>query len=205
MQVEVTTKRGLIGAAIAIALTLVLTGGGYVVGRHFTPPNTVIQTEVKVKEVEKQVVVTQTKIQTEVKVVKVADRDNNIHRTYLIEEKPDGTKITRVIEDDKSEINVRLSATKGDTVTNNTHTDTVKETVRTEEKVTQSPKSKWRAGAMVGWHVPGLWGNHTSNIVPFEQDLVLGASIERRLIGPLSLGIWGTSTKDAGLSLHVEW
>ncbi len=207
MQIEVTPKRGLIAAGISTLVVVALLATGYVIGRYHTPPTVVTQEKVRVQEVEKQVIVTQTKVETEVKVVKVTDRDNNIHRTYLIEEKPDGTKVTHIIEDDKSEINVNLNAQKGETVTNNTHTDTFKETVRTEEKtVTKTTaKPQWKAGALIGYHLPGVWGDHVPNLLPLHQDLVVGASVERRLAGPFFVGLWGTSTKDVGASLHVEW
>lgn len=206
MQIEVTKRKGIIAGGVALLLMLALVGGGYVAGRHFTPPNVVVQEKVRVQEVEKQVVVTRTVTDTKVQVVKVKERDNDIHRTVDVEKRPDGTVVTHVVEDDKSKTRTDTDVKKDQVTTTDTKKETVREVVRVEERtVTQStPRKNWNAGALVGYHLPGLMGSHVPNLIP-GQDIVVGASLQRHLAGPFSIGAWGTSTKEIGLGLHFEW
>lgn len=57
----------------------------------------------------------------------------------------------------------------------------------------------WRVGVLVGatWKEPALRLGDT--------PLVLGATVERRIIGPFSMGAWGTTQGAAGLSLAGEF
>jgi hypothetical protein len=206
MQIEVTKKKGIIAGGAILLLMLALVGGGYLAGRHFTPPNVVVQEKVRVQEVEKQVVVTKTETKTQVQVIRVHEKDNDIHRTVDIEKKPDGTTVTHVVVDDKSKTRTDTDVKKDQVATTDSKSETVREVVRVEEKtVTQyTPRLKWNAGVLVGYHLPGLAGDHVPNLIP-GQDLVVGAVVQRHLAGPFSVGAWGTSTKDMGMSLHIEW
>jgi hypothetical protein len=57
----------------------------------------------------------------------------------------------------------------------------------------------WRVGLLVGatWKEPALKLGDT--------PLVIGATVERRIIGPFSLGAWGTTQGAAGLSVAGEF
>lgn len=95
----------------------------------------------------------------------------------VIVERPDGTKTT-VIDQEKHEAEDSKSSqvATNDTSAKESHTVT-------------SARPNWRVGALVGVHLsPG---------VPAP---VYGAVVERRLLGPISVGAWGLGSPTAGVS-----
>jgi hypothetical protein len=66
----------------------------------------------------------------------------------------------------------------------------------TSQRVTQ--QAAWRVGAQVGasLHAPAL---------PITGSLVLGASLERRIVGGVSAGVWANTVGAAGASLSLEF
>ena len=64
-------------------------------------------------------------------------------------------------------------------------------------KVTAS-RPDWRVGVLAGaaWTPPAL---------TIAGPLVLGVQVERRIIGPFSLGAWGSTVGAAGLSVSGEF
>jgi hypothetical protein len=86
------------------------------------------------------------------------------------------------------------------------HVDERAESVRVETREVQvekrvevpAPLPKWRVGALVGvdlTHPPLL----------SDGRVGVGAIVERRLVGPISVGAYGTHTGSAGLLLTVEF
>jgi hypothetical protein len=78
--------------------------------------------------------------------------------------------------------------------------DRAREEVRTEVKIERviervpAPLPDWTAAAMVGRH---------------DGETVAGGMVARRIVGPLSLGAWGTSSMRgdwaAGLALQIQF
>lgn len=66
----------------------------------------------------------------------------------------------------------------------------------TARKVTQQPD--WRLGVQVG-------ASLRDPLLPIAGPLVLGASLERRLVGGVSAGAWLTTAGAAGASLSLEF
>jgi hypothetical protein len=93
------------------------------------------------------------------------------------ETRPDGTTITRTEIKDRTETNSSSATTK------------VAETSKTTERRTPVNLSL-------------LAGKPLGNIVNAEYTFGLHAS--KQLLGPLSLGVWGTTDKTIGLSLGVS-
>ncbi len=104
--------------------------------------------------------------------------------------KPDGTVTEKVTE--KTDTNTKTETDKG--------TETMHEGARVTERVVTS-KPDWRVGIMGGAAV---------SFAPLSASPLLGAHVERRIVGPFSLGVWSlveTSklTVSAGLSVSAEF
>lgn len=63
-------------------------------------------------------------------------------------------------------------------------------------KVTQQPD--WRLGAQVG-------ASLRDPLLPIVGPLVVGVSVERRIAGGISAGVWGSTAGAAGLSISAEF
>lgn len=106
----------------------------------------------------------------------------------------------------------REKVTKPDgTVTERTaeHTDTntqtdaggvaeVRREVAVDTKRTTTARPDWRIGVLAG-------GTLSSPLLPLAGPLTVGAIVERRIVGPVSLGLWGLSSGQAGVALTVEF
>jgi hypothetical protein len=182
-------------------LAVLIAGLGFVVGRYLSPPKTVV-TE-KVREVTKTQVVTQ--IKTEIQVVKVHDQQQQekIHRTIVEGVDPPGCKSKTTTED----INI-------DTVVHdNTHDTTIQYVDRVVEKWQDRIVEKqtkvltqpdWSLYAGIGVDATYFLGQGQHGI-PGLQGFVVQAGIDRRILGPFWMGVFGNSEGVAGLNLRVTW
>jgi hypothetical protein len=186
---------------ILVVIAVALFGGGLAVGRFTLSPSVVV-TE-KIHEVTKTQVVTQVK--TEVQVVKVHDAQTQqkIHRTVVEGIDPPGCRSKTTVED----INV------DSVVHDNVHDTQVQYVDRTVEKwqdrivektVTKLSQPDWSVFAGVGVDVPYFLGQGARGI-PGLQGFVIQAGIDRRILGPFWLGVFGNTTGTAGLNLRVVW
>ena len=181
---------------VYVGVALVVSHGlAYGWGRYLTPANTVVIEKVRVETVEKQVVVVQERVRVE-KVV-VESETQKIHREESTTVHPNGLTETHKTED----IGIATVINSHDIQ----YVDRVveKETVKTvekvveKEKIVEAQKPQWRAGPMVGydlgrWSQPGL-------------ALSYGAMVERRVLGPVSIGVWGLSSAVAGVTATIEF
>jgi hypothetical protein len=132
-------------------------------------------------------------VKTEVKVVEkiiekrveVEKKTKKNDKTTVIVEitKPDGTKEKRTMIVDKGETNIDLS-----TIVQNerdTKTDTKNSTV------TDNTRS-WQANGLVGYDLGRL-------------STVYGIQVERRLFGPVKVGVFGMTNKTVGASVGIEF
>jgi hypothetical protein len=187
-----------------ISVVLICTHAlAYASGRYMVPEKVIERETVRVEkvEVEKQVVVVQEKIQ----IVKIKDTDKqqNIHREERIVEHPDGLKETQKTED----INVTTVIREKDVQYVDRDIVKEKETIKYQdrevikEKIVENSKPNWRVGALVGYDV----GRFDPSFTP---GLVYGGVAERRIIGPVSVGLWGLSTGKYGtygLTVNLEF
>jgi hypothetical protein len=190
---EINWKKGL----IYVVIGALLAGGGFATGRWASPPTTIV-TE-KIKEVEKVVVVEH--LVTEVKIVRVKDKAvaEKVHRVVVENTKPDGEKTKTVTED----INT-------DTVIHdNTNTNTVEYRDRVVEKFVDRIIEKekrvlnrpdWRVAAGVGVAIPTFLGKEQVG-VPGLQGAVIQLEVDRKILGPFFLGVWGNTQGTVGLNL----
>lgn len=104
----------------------------------------------------------------------------NTHRVEVVT--PDGTR--RVVTDTRID---RTKDTRSSVEAAKTETKTV-----TVDRLVDKARPSWRAGPMVGFdfrtHAPAY-----------------GGMVERRIAGPLSLGVFGLSNGTAGASLTLEF
>lgn len=117
-------------------------------------------------------IVTQTVTQTVTKADDKTDVNDhkNEHKDETIEIKPDGTKVIHVVTDDKG-----VETTKTD---DKTDTTTKTDTKTTSDKIVENSKMDW----ILGFDVAKDVQNPLTGIY-------YGGSVDRRIIGPIYLGI----------------
>jgi hypothetical protein len=169
---------------------LALAAVGFTFGRYATPDKVVEIERVKTVTVEKEDIRAKERIAAltaEIETLKL-----RTHRERTTVERPDGTRETREVET----VDVDRTTDTRETV------EVIREVekVRTvyvdrevlKEKRIESHRPDWRIGAMGVLDVPTL-------------KYGAGAIVERRILGPISLGLWGVSTGQGGLALTLEF
>lgn len=152
---------------------------GLACGRYTTPTKVVTKTETVT--VEKEVV----------KNKEVTSKDTNKNRELVITEttKPDGTKVVEKHYINRDEI-------KEDTTKTNTVTDTKKSDSKSES-IVSNEKNDWNLSALVT-------NSHTEDDF-MKGSVSYGVHIQRRIIGPFSIGAFGISNKTYGLSIGASF
>jgi hypothetical protein len=131
-------------------------------------------------------VVTKTEIQTVTQIAETAKVNTQQDKDVVVTEtdKPDGTKIKQ------TEYVDRVNTESVDTKTTQTTTDSKSSTVTTNEKY--------------NWNVAALAGVSSDQSL-FDKQIGYGAIIQRKIIGPFYVGVWGsgfgTPVKSGGVSI----
>lgn len=178
------------------ALALVLIASGYGAGRLHAPAKVITQT----KTVTQTVTVQDTQAQVKVQelTAKLEELQKHVTTKIVTVTKPDGTKYreaTKQVDVERAtDTKVDLSSSLSQTTHGQVDTTA---TVQTSHVETSS-KPDWRIGALIGANVNGLLTNPTGS-------LVYGAQVERRIVGPFSVGLWGLSSGQGGASVSVEF
>jgi uncharacterized membrane-anchored protein YhcB (DUF1043 family) len=60
---------------------------------------------------------------------------------------------------------------------------------------------QWRVGALVGVNMPG-WG---SPVAPLRGPFSYGGEVQRRILGPIWIGIWAVSSGQGGAAVELEF
>lgn len=161
----------------AIALALLL---GYAVGRKNAPERIVERVEYRDREVVKEVEKKETSVKTD---TKVAEKKKTTRIT-----KSDGTKIE--VEEVDTSVGTTQSIVQ--------YVDRVRVEYRdrevTKEKTVETKRPDWRVGPTVEVDPLNLKGGP-----------VIGGRIERRIFGPVSLGVQANSRAHVGVGLTVEF
>lgn len=101
--------------------------------------------------------------------------------------KPDGTVVDRSIE--KSVLSEKASADR-----EKTHEG--KSTIEIQKTITARPD--WRVSAGVGASI-------VQPALPVYGPLVMQAEVDRRIVGGLSVGVWGSTVGAAGVAVSLEF
>jgi len=198
------TKNVVITVGIAAAVGILIGTG---LGWKLKPDVVKTETQIKVVEVEKQVVVEHESVRVEIVKVKDVQVVDRWHREYEQTKSPDGTVITKETEDRNIDSIVKEKE-------NNTEVkivEVIKEIVVEKEVnkiVTVTPVlAQWHMGLMAGV-APRL-----DNVA--LTPVMVGIEVERRILGPVWVGAWGMAGSPvtgfnvvngtAGLKLGVEF
>lgn len=177
-----------------LAKPLFLLGCGVLIGWLVKPDVVRVEEKIKTIEVEKQVVVVQEKVRVEIVKVKDTQVVERWHREKTEERRPDGTVIAKEVEDRNidSIVRERENSTEVKVVE-------VEKQVVVERKVEVFREVK---PVLPDWHVGVLAGVAPRFDAPLASPIMLGLEGERRIAGPLWLGIWGMAGSPAtGLNI----
>lgn len=170
--------------------------GAYVLGCFFNPQPAKVVTEIK--EVEKVVTVEKEVVKTVIQVVKEVEVQVQTHTVVVKETTPDGgVRETTVIDTNSDTKDKEKVVEYVDRVVEKI----VDREVFIEKKVIVDNQRYWRASLLLGLQ-PKL-------IPPSVDAYLVGAEIERRVVGPVWLGIWGMGSTvgvaSAGLKVGIDF
>lgn len=165
-----------------VLIGLGIFGVGMVVGSFVKPDTVKVEERIKVVEVVKEVVVEHETVRVEIVRVKDTQVVERWHREKTETKSPDGTVITKEIEDK----NIDTLVKEKENSTELKVVEVIKEVVVTKE----IEKEKIVTPVLAQWHLGVLVGVAPRFDVPSETPLLLGLEAERRLAGPVWLGAW---------------
>lgn len=183
-----------IAALVAVAALL----GAYGAGRETAPARVVTRENVRVDTQYKDRVVTQV-----VHDVQVQHDVQTQTRTVTVTrwaKAPDGTPL--VTQETHQEA-ATASATERQAVklvTTAAEHDAHQVAQETRTVTVMAERPQWSVTALAGGQLGGL------RLIPeLPAPLVVGAAVERRILGPLSAGLWATSAGAGGVSVRFEF
>ena len=120
-------------------------------------------------------------VKTSVKIEKIdTNKHVNKHKTTVIEVKPDGTKKTTIIQDTKIDIDKKVDINAISKLVN-------------VEQTTSSPKA----------NVSLLVGTNTLKTDFLSSQIIYGVSVNKEILGPVTIGAWGLTNKTFGVSVGI--
>jgi hypothetical protein len=163
-------------------------------GRYTTP------VEVQIKEVEK--IVEKEKI-VEVVVkeyIKEAKTDIKLDvvKTKTTTTKPDGT--VTVVETEHLKEDTKIDEKEVKTEIKVVEVEKIIEKEKIVERLVSTDRPDWKVSVLGGVQVDGIELSKG-----YLQPWVVGANVERRIVGPFSVGVWGQSNLSAGISVGFEF
>lgn len=185
------------GIAAAIGLVLLVISFG--AGRYSRPAKVVtrdvVRTEVQVKTVVQEKVVHDVAVQSDTK---------QQTRTVVVTRwlpAPGGR--TEVVQESHVEaIGEAKTERRGETMTQAQTSQESHATQLQEHTVTiTAARPQWSVTALAGASL----GSPLHLIPGLPGPLVVGAQLERRILGPLSAGLWATSSGAGGVSVRLEF
>lgn len=161
-------------------IVVILLAGAFAGGRYSNPGKTV--EHVVTQTVVQDHVVTVEKVVTQTVYVKQVAK--NVQTDTVVTKKADGTVVTETKVSDTTKIGVQEHQESSSQLSQDTK---LMESTKTDSlKVTDSSKPQWHL------HVDG--GAGARFVGQTTPVLVIGVGIERRILGPLYLGVWGQTT-----------
>jgi hypothetical protein len=132
---------------------------------------------------------------------RVVYKDRIVDRVVKVETKAETKTVFRNVvtyagkTTDRS-IEVTKADTKAETKAERIQTRDVEKIVTVEKRVTLRPD--WRVSAGVG-------ASLVAPALPIYGPIVINAGVERRIVGGLSAGLWGSTVGAAGVSISLEF
>lgn len=158
---------------------------GIGIGWYVKPDVVRVEEKLKTVEVEKQVVVTQEKVRVEVVKIKDSSVAEKYHREKTEEKRPDGTVLTKETEDRNVDTVVKEKENQIEVKV----VEVEKQVVVTQEVI----KEKLVEPVLAQWHLGVLAGVQPQFNPLAVGPFTFGIEAEHRFIGPIFLGIWGTT------------
>lgn len=101
------------------------------------------------------------------------------------------SKVTDSIKKETETTDVIIKRPDGTIETSHSVT-VINEHDKSKQVITSNEKPQYKVSALMGFDYD-------------NSKRVYGAAIERRIVGPVSAGLWGTTNKEIGVSLSVEF
>lgn len=181
------------GVVIAIGVAILCLLLGYGSGRYVQPAK-VVEKEKIVTQIQEKIVY-QDRVVTQKVLVEVEKKQQHTETTTT--KKPDGEIVTTT----KTDINTdeRTKDSESKTEEKVVYKDRVVQQVVEKEKiVTNQPD--WRVAAGAGYSIPYALGADSPG-VPGLQGFVINAEVDRRILGPVWLGVQGNTQGVVGLTI----
>ncbi len=186
-----------------------LVGGGYAAGRYASPEK-VVYTE-KIKVVEKEVVVRVVETERVLDALKNVSQQKNVKTKKVTVKAPDGTTTTTTETEDKSKTDTQEKTKEAEKA--KTAETVIKEVIVEKEvtKTVERSRPNWSLALQPGFDFAGALGNGSPySLLPASENFllrhaILGVSVERRLLGPLSTGLWANTSGAGGITIRLEF
>jgi hypothetical protein len=183
----IDSKQRLIVGALLVAFLFV----GILIGRYTTPTTTEKDIEYRVQHDE----VVHYQAVEKVAINWTVIKDTKTDRTKVTVTQPDGTKVET--EHEATQTHEENTGTKTEIKT----VEVIKEVHVVDwgkvHELVKAGRPDWKLGAQVGLSFPDLGSPNT--------PLVFGATVDRRVLGPFFLQVWGNNKLQGGTGLSFEF
>ncbi len=190
--------------AALVLLTLSFAAGRYTAPTKLVESKTHTETVIKLQTIEQKVDTAELLKLVRDEMAKIA---KDVQKTTTKVTKPDGTIEETTVETDKSKIETGTKTTVDSSKTDKSdvHTHLLDEHLKLDQqfKSTETSSAKWSVGVLAGWQTLGAAPSF--NLVPTYDRLVVGVSVDHKLLGPLWVGGFGMSTGLLGIDGRLVW
>ena len=158
--------------------------------------------------VERERIVEKIKVEIQEKIVekerivekKVYVQDKSVHKVTETKETPDGTKITKVTEDTGTHTGINTDTQKDSEKIKEVEVIKYVDRIVEKEKQITYNKPNWRVGLLAGVDVGAMVGSRKL-LITEPYYITLGIKAERRIAGPIYMGVFGLTSGEAGISI----
>jgi hypothetical protein len=186
-----TTRRWLVASAAGLAVLCAT----FLAGRALAPAKVVTRDVVKTQTVEVEKVRTVTVHDVaEAKAAEEKVRTITVTRYRWMPGGITEAETTTRAATDTATHETKQASTKVEKQADASRSDTV-----VELHTSTAVRPSWSLSLMPGYQ----W--HGTPFIDAKGPLVIGASVEHRFIGPVSLGAWGSTSGAAGATVRMEW
>jgi hypothetical protein len=173
--------------------------GGLFVGRMGNPEKIVFKDRIEEVIVEKIV------IQEHVveKKVYVQAKKEKTRKETTTTKAPDGTETTKTVEETHTDTDTHENEDK--TTERIVYQEKIVERIVEREKLVLSSQPDWRIAAGAGVSIPTTFLGKSEIGVPGLRGAVIQLEIDRRIIGPFSMGVFGNTQGVVGLTISGQF